>query len=127
MRRVSGYLIVILAVVSFVLPPVAQAVDIIGATGRIVALHLKDTNATSYGQFHGWILVGDEVVGVQTYRWGGSWCAGFPLSAENLSVLKSGLDNPRLLIRPEYKIGQGNTVCLVAFTLFQRSDETLLP
>ena len=44
-----------------------------------------------------------------------------------LLALQAAMNNPRILIQPFTKIGQGGTLCLVAYNFVLRSDLRALP
>jgi hypothetical protein len=126
MRRFSCCFGVLVVVVAFAMPLVSHA-DTVGAIGRVAAIRVNTSASDDFGSFHGWVLIGDSIGGALTYKWGGSHCPGVNLEPDDRSVLQSGLDNPRLLVEPRYKIGQGGNLCLVAFILVLRNEESLLP
>jgi opacity protein-like surface antigen len=115
---------VILAAV-LVLVPAAHA-DTTQAVGPIVALRIQHHTSDTHAQFHGTIKVGDPIGGYAEYRWGGSSCPGLTLDVEIVDRLQRGMNNPRILIQPYTKQGQGS-VCLVGYTLILRSDLGALP
>ena len=97
-----------------------------GTVGPLVALRVH-TVASDEATFKGFILVCDSIGGYLPYYWSGSLCAGLDVNEAEIAILQRGLDNPRMLIEPIYKLGAGGTRCLVAFSLVLRSDESALP
>ena len=93
------------------------------AIGPIVALRIHNPNADQFASFQGLIVVGDAISGYANYRWGGSSCPGLVLTNDQVEKLQHGMNNPRILIEPYTKPGQGQ-LCLVGFTLVLRSDLT---
>jgi len=104
----------------------AARADTVQATGPIVALSVNHSTADLHASYHGRILVGDIVGGYGEYRWGGSSCPGLTLPNEEVDKLQRGMNNPRILIVPITKLGQGS-FCLVGFTLVLRSELSALP
>ena len=104
---------------TLVLATAAQG-DTTQAIGPIVALRIHHSNADQFASFHGLIVVGDAIGGYADYRWGGSSCPGLLLTNDEIEKLQHGMNNPRILIEPYTKQGQGS-LCLVRFTLVLRS------
>ena len=107
---------------TLMLATAAQA-DTTQAIGPIVALRIHHPTADQHASFHGLIVVGDAIGGYANYRWGGSSCPGLLLTNDEIEKLQRGMNNPRILIEPYTKQGQGS-LCLVGFTLVLRSDLT---
>ncbi|MBW2724835.1 MAG: hypothetical protein JRE71_10640 [Deltaproteobacteria bacterium] len=105
---------------------VASAVDNVGATGRILALRVNTLASDDYGSFHGSLLIGDQIAGITTYWWGGSRCPATTVTEQNIAMLQRALENPRILVEPAWRTGQGGTTCLVRFTFFLRSEQGLV-
>jgi len=101
--------------------------DIVGPIGPIAAQRIQTPNSDDYGIFRGFILVGDSIGGYLRYNWGGSYCPGLNFTDAEVQALQRGMNNPRVLVEPSYKIGQGGNFCLVAFSLVLRSDQAALP
>jgi hypothetical protein len=104
----------------------AAEADTTQAIGPIVALRIHHPNADQHASFHGSITVGDAIGGYAEYRWGGASCPGLLLTNDEIEKLQDGMNNPRILIEPYTKLGQGS-FCLVGFTLVLRSDVGALP
>jgi hypothetical protein len=124
MRRLCAILLTILALP--IIPTNATAADTIQAIGPIVAIRENHSTADSHASYHGRIFVGDSIGGYAEYRWGGSSCPGLVLPPELVAQLQRGFNNPRIMIEPYTKQGQGSA-CLVGFTLVLRSDLGALP
>ena len=124
MKRLCAILFVIPAL-SIILTHAAMA-DTTQAIGPIVALRVNHTSADFHASYHGRIFVGDSNGGYAEYRWGGSSCPGLTLPPELVALLQRGFNNPRILIEPYTKQGQGSD-CLVGLTLVLRSDLGALP
>ena len=105
---------------------VASAVDNVGATGRVLALRINTPASDDYGTDHGFLLIGDQISGITTYTWGGSRCPATNVTEGNVAMLQRALDNPRILVEPAWKTGQGGSTCLVRFTFFLRSEQGLV-
>ena len=117
--------IAVVALVTLLAAPASA--DVVGPIGPIAALRIQTPNSDDIGTFRGYVLVGDSIGGYLRYNWGGSFCPGATLTDEEIEVLQRGMNNPRMLIEPSYKIGQGGNFCLVAFSLVLRSDQAALP
>ena len=120
LRRLAAALAVALAAA------VASA-DTVQPIARLAAIVLNESSSDDYASYHGIIFVGDDVGGYFQYKWGGSHCPGFDVSAEALATLQRGMNNPRILIAPRTKPGAGGNQCLVSFTLVLMSDTAALP
>ena len=119
-------LAVALLIVGALVTPQARA-DTAQPIGPLVALRYNSAASDDHGVYHGSITVGDSIGGYATYRWGGSNCPNATLVGEELALLQRAMNNPRILIEPRTKLGQGGTNCLVAFGLVLRSDVGALP
>jgi len=111
-----------LALALLLLPLSAQAADEVGALGPIVLFGHSDASADKFLQYHGRLVVGDSVGGYQEYRWGGASCGSKTLTDAHLAELMAGMNNPRILIQPLWKAGQGSAQCLVGYDLVLRSE-----
>ena len=124
MKRLFPFVFMIPALLMVPLP--AALADTTQAIGPIVGLRVNHDTADSHALYHGRIFVGDSIGGYAEYRWGGSSCPGLLLPDEHVALLQRGFNNPRIMIEPYTKQGQGS-VCLVGFTLVLRSDLGALP
>lgn len=88
----------------------------------IVALRIHSNDADEFPVFHGFIKVGDSIGGYARYEWGGSHCNGRDLAEAEVAALQAAMNNPRVLIEPRTKDGQGSIQCLIGFTFVLRSD-----
>ena len=103
------------------------AADVQAATGRLVALLVVEPTSDTYPLYHGQITVGDSIGGFATYHWGGSFCPGQTLPLETVASLQRALDNPRILVQPFTKNGQGGNLCVVAVRYILRNEQGLFP
>jgi hypothetical protein len=126
-RQTPAPLLVLVPVL--VLSALAQpgAADIQAATGRVLALLVNEPGSDIYLQYHGQIAVGDSISGVATYNWGGSRCPGLGLPEGSVASLQRALDNPRIVVQPFIKIGQGGHLCIVAVRYILRNEQGLFP
>jgi len=95
--------------------------------GPLVALRIINASSDQAGGNRGFITVGDSIGGYQSYFWRGSQCPAANITEAEIAALQRGMNNPRILIQPFTKVGQGGTLCLVAFTFVLRSDLGALP
>lgn len=124
-RHLAGAPIAAMALLLCVVAPAAADTD--GSSGRIVALRVWGASSDDYAVHHGQIVLGDSIGGFATYYWGGSYCPGKDLDPQLVDMLQRGLDNPRIVIRPRLKNGQGGNQCVVAFQLILRSELGYVP
>jgi len=117
----------LLAVALAAIVAVPARADLVGAIGPIVALRIQNTSSDDFASFKGFILVGESIGGYVRYNWGGSRCPALILTDAEIQSLQRGMNNPRILIEPSYKLGQGPNLCLVAWSLVLRSDQAALP
>jgi len=101
--------------------------DVQAATGRVVALLVVDSSSDSYALYHGQITVGDPIGGFATYYWGGSYCPGKDLLESSVAALHRALDDPRVVVQPFTKNGQGGALCVVAVRYILRNEQGLFP
>ncbi len=98
------------------LPALAHASpDTLGADGTIAQLEVVDSDAATYLQFHGRVVL---VAGLRTseYRWGGTSCSNATLSDHHVAMLQRALESG-MTVTPRYTSGQGNNKCLAGFIL----------
>jgi len=96
--------------------------DDIGTVGRVASLQINTTSADIYLQFHGRLFVKNANGALDEYRWGGTSCGTRLLTEDQVAALQRAYDNKRMQIEPISQPGQGNTLCLVGFTLVQKAD-----
>ncbi len=96
--------------------------DTVQFVAPIVALRINSNTSDEFAVFKGFIKVGDSIGGYALYKWGGVHCSGKELTEAQVAALQAAMNNPRMLIEPRTKDGQGSTQCLVAFTFVLRSD-----
>jgi len=106
---------------AFALATSARA-DTVQFVAPIVALRINSNTSDEFPVFHGFIKVGDSIGGYARYEWGGSHCIGEELTEAQVAALEAAMNNPRMLIEPRTKNGQGSIQCLKAFTFVLRSD-----
>jgi hypothetical protein len=104
-----------------------SAADVQAATGRLVALLVVEPTSDSYPLYHGAISVGDSIGGVASYHWGGSFCPGKDLPESSVAALHRALDDPRVVVQPFTKNGQGGALCIVAVRFILRNEQGLFP
>ncbi len=93
--------------------------DSVGDPGKIRRLTLNSSASDDFGSFHGSIVL-DTLLGKVVYYWGGAYCPGLKFNTVENSPLFDALlefSNTNTTFRPNYKIGQGNNLCLVGFTV----------
>ena len=101
--------------------------DTVQPVGPIAAIRYHSTASDDYTTFQASVQVGDSVGGYVTYRIGGSSCPNANFDIDEIALLQRAMNNPRILIEPRTKVGQGGNLCLVAFTLVLRSELGALP
>jgi hypothetical protein len=101
--------------------------DVQAATGRLVSLYVVEPTSDEYAIQHGSITVGDSIGGFGTYHWGGSYCPGKDLPESTVAALHRALDDPRVVVQPFTKNGQGGALCIVAVRYILRSEQGLFP
>jgi hypothetical protein len=92
-----------------------------GAAGRIVAVTVNTLGSDEHSLFRGSVVVDQIGDGLQEYKWGGTTCPAKHLQPDQVANLQRALSDPRMSILPLFKNHQGGNVCLVAFTLVNRS------
>ncbi len=107
--------------------PGLSIADVQRATGRVVALLVLEPTSDDYALHHGAITVGDAIGGFATYYWGGSFCPGKDLSEASVAALQRALDNPRVVVQPFTKNGQGGALCAVAIRYILRNEQGMFP
>lgn len=60
------------------------------------------------------------------YRWGGTSCGSRVLTEPQIAALQQALGNKRVRIQPLSQDGQGQTICLVGFTIVPKPDLALV-
>jgi hypothetical protein len=96
--------------------------DDLGGLGTIAGLQVNNSSADTYLQFHGRVYVKNGNGGLDEYRWGGTSCGSRILTDAEVEALHRGLDNKSMRIEPVTQPGQGQTVCLVGFTLVPKAS-----
>jgi hypothetical protein len=97
----------------------AARADSEGEAGRLVAVEVLTADSDVYALRHGRIVV-EESPGKEerTYLLGGvSLCPNQAVSDAQIDMLVRAAGNPKLLIKPFFKTGNGNSRCLVGFVL----------
>ncbi|HEY8518386.1 MAG TPA: hypothetical protein VIS07_22975 [Candidatus Binatia bacterium] len=95
--------------------PAAASADSTGIAGKIIGFQHFGTTSDDAGMVAGKIYV-DEQGSTRVYAWGGSLCGSHQFDVDERQLLATAISH-RMSIVPRYKIGSGNTRCLVAFTL----------
>ena len=122
MSKLSRVLVILILMGVIMLSSAAAFADLLGDRGKIMSITLNSSASDEFGSFHGYIVLdtqSDKVV----YYWGGSYCPGISfLSDENRHLLSALIEytEAKATIEPNYKIGQGNSLCLVGFTLLNK-------
>jgi hypothetical protein len=97
----------------------AASADSEGEAGRLVAVEVLTADSDVYAQRHGRIVV-EESLGKEerVYLLGGvSMCPNQDVSDAQIDMLARAAGNPKLVIKPFYKTGNGSSRCLVGFVL----------
>ena len=100
------------------LPAIA---DDVGEVGTLVGLQVNTTLADTYLQYHGRAFVKVADGTLDEYRWGGTSCNTKVLTENQVAALQRVLDNAKVRIQPLSLPGQGQIICLVGFTVVQKS------
>lgn len=110
MRRIT-------AVLAFaMLAPISVAhADSLGAAGRIIELEVNNSNADTYLQYHGRLVI-TAVDRESEYRWGGTSCSNRTLTESQVTMLQRAIESG-MAITPRYLPGQGANKCVVGFIL----------
>ena len=89
-----------------------------GAPGKLVAVEVATADSDVYALRHGRIVVEEAGKLQRQYLLGGiSLCPNADVSDAQIDMLVRAAGNPKLAIKPFYKVGNGNSRCLVAFVL----------
>jgi len=123
----SRALLVLMALAAMLAPSPTATADVQAATGRVVALLVVEPTSDDYAAYHGQVTVGDPIGGFATYHWGGSFCPGKDLLEGSIAALHRALDDPRVVIQPFTKNGQGGALCIVAVRYILRNEQGLFP
>ena len=97
----------------------AASADSEGEAGRLVAVEVLTADSDVYALRHGRIVV-EESLGkeVRVYLLGGvSLCPNQDVSDAQIDMLARAAGNPKVVIKPFYKTGNGSSRCLVGFVL----------
>lgn len=86
-----------------------------GAKGTVSELEINHTTTDNYLQHHGRIVVTSGKVSAE-YRWGGTACGSRTLNDHLVTMLQRALESGTPIV-PRYQPGQGQSLCLVGFTL----------
>jgi hypothetical protein len=90
-----------------------------GEIGKLVVVEVNTADSDVYALRHGRIVVEESVGKAQrVYLLGGvSLCPNQEVTDGQIDILARAAGNPKLLIKPYYKAGNGNSRCLVSFLL----------
>jgi hypothetical protein len=97
----------------------AARADSDGEPGKLVAVEVLTADSDDYTLRHGRIIVQETTGKVdRTYLLGGtSLCPNQEVSDAQIDMLVRAAGNPKLVIKPFFKVGNGNSRCLVGFAL----------
>jgi hypothetical protein len=96
--------------------------DDVGTPGTLAALQVTTDSADTHLQFHGRLFVKNVNGNIDEYRWGGTSCGSRTLTEEQTATLQRALHSKQVHIRPLHQDGQGQTICLVGFTLLPKQS-----
>ncbi len=122
MRTMIGLLMLL----AFAFAGTALADDT-GLVGPVVALSTNTNSADQYLQYHGRMFVKNTNGALDEYRWGGTSCGSRTLTEAELAMLQRALERKNMMIEPRSQDGQGQTKCLVGFTLVEKKNLKLFP
>lgn len=108
------HLTVVLALALLAPTTVAHA-DSLGAGGRIIELEVNNSNADTYLQYHGRVVITAADRDTE-YRWGGTSCSNRTLTESQVTMLQRAIESG-MAITPRYLPGQGTNKCLVGYLL----------
>jgi len=111
-RRIAAPLALSIWMILFAALPAAA--DFVGSAGKIVGYLHNDNDSDDYGVYRGMVAVDEGGGMVQTYRWGGTLCAGRDLDIDQQSLLLQAIRS-KMRILPYFKNGQAGIRCLVSF------------
>ncbi|QYJ80051.1 hypothetical protein [Shewanella acanthi] len=86
----------------------------------LVFLEVNTKSADTYLQYHGKALTKVGTGVYEEYRWGGTSCGLRVLAAEEVLMLQGALDNPNVKVAMRYQDGQGQSKCIVGFSLVRK-------
>jgi hypothetical protein len=91
--------------------------DSAGEPGRLVAIEVNTPDSDVYAIRRGRLYVEETATKTRRpYLFGdSSLCPNFEVSELQIDMLARAATNPRILIKPFYKTGNGGSRCLVAF------------
>lgn len=98
-----------------------------GSRGTLVALSTNTQSADLFLQYHGQMFVKNADGVLDEYRWGGTSCGSRTLTEAELAMLQRALERKNMTIEPRSQTGQGDTRCLVGFTLVEKKNLKLFP
>lgn len=110
-------LTVLLSMVALLVSSAPASADQTGPTGALVGILVNDISSTEYGFFRGKIVVQEEGAILRTYKWGGSLCPQYFLTAQRIEDLRATVGHRGLSIKPFYRSGNASNRCLVGFVL----------
>jgi len=124
MQRSLGFLALLFAVS---LGATAASADDTQLFGTIVRLERYTDASDFFLQFNGRLFVKNSDGLLDEYRWGGTSCGTKVLTDEEIATLQAAQNNKKMMIQPFTKPGQGNSVCLVGFSLVEKKNLKLFP
>jgi len=96
--------------------------DTAGTLGAVASLQVLTVSADTFLQYNGRVVVKNTDGDLDEYRWGGTSCGNRLLTEAQIAELHSVLGNKKILIAPVYQDGQGQTRCMVGFTLVPKPN-----
>lgn len=87
----------------------------LGPKGTVTALEINHLTSDAHLQHHGRVFVATGKR-ISEYRWGGVACGSRTLTENLVTMLQRALESGTPIV-PRYQAGQGQTLCLVGFTL----------
>lgn len=114
----------LLAGIGTLVTPAVAGADSAGADGRIVKLTINEPGSDDHATFRGAIKVRTGKKATDTYKWGGSLCAGLNLSEGSIARLAGAFHTRRFTtVKPRFKNGAGGTKCLVSFDIRGKAND----
>lgn len=101
--------------VTAVAAPSLAFADEQGTSGTVTSLEINHSSSDVYLQHHGRIVVTTGKASAE-YRWGGTACGSRTLDENLTTMLQRALESGTQIV-PRYQGGQGQSLCLVGFTL----------
>ncbi len=100
--------------------------DDIGAVVTPIGLQVNTVPGDTYLIYHGRLFAKAADGTVEEYRWGGSACGSRVLTEPQVAALQAALNNNKMRIQILHQIGQGDSKCIVGFTVVPKSAVKLV-